>query len=206
MAEEDSLQQFTFKPALLAGPRTVKLTDAGLELWEKDEKVDEIAYSRITGLRHIENRVQRNRFFQFHVARGDDKPLYLTVNTTSFATPANDPDVQALYQMAEALTARLVDAGSVTDVEIGYGKLGRWAWFGLGAACIIFSIGIFVLALNTGVREEKLWGAAFPMGLLALIGAFVCAGSNPFAPPVRLPLAAFSEYLSARLELDSKED
>lgn len=198
--------EFTFKPALLAGPRTVILTDAGLEVWEKDEKVDAIPYTQITGLRHIENRVQRNRFFQFHVARGDDKPLYLSVNTTSFATPENDPDVQALYRMAEALTARLANAGSMTDVEIGYGKFGRWAWFGLGAACIIFSIGIFVLALITGVREEKLWGAAFPMGLLALIGAFVCAGSNPFAPPVRLPLDDFKTYLSARLEPDSKED
>ncbi|MEO1028772.1 MAG: hypothetical protein AAFX02_06895 [Pseudomonadota bacterium] len=196
--------EYTFQPALIGKKRSARLFDQHFELSEGGEDPEEIAYEDITSVRYINTSVNKYRFFQFHLTRSNGKPVYLNVNASQFSSPTNDPDVRTLYQLMGDLIGRL-GAGTLEEVEIGYNKRGRMIWFGMGLVTVLFSIGIFILALNTGVRSDKLRGGAIPLGMLLLFGVVMCAGSNPWAPPVRLPVADFQIFLSASLAEETEE-
>lgn len=199
MSDASEYMEFTFKPALLAKPKTIRLNDEHLHVWEDGEQKDAIRFCEITSFRFISTSVNKFKFYQFHLGREGGKPVYLTVNASALSTPQNDQDVATLYRAAQTLLEKLEPSNLLSDVEIGYAKGGRYAWFGLGVVMVLMAAGIFGLALSTGVRTEKLWGAAFPLGLLGLIGIMTCLGSNPWAPPQRLPIRDFLTYLKVEL-------
>ena len=135
-------------------------------------------------------RLRQMRLDLFHGGRRRSVGLALAQGTD----PAHSEDYRQFLTFAAATLTALEDARPGLPVQLGEVGRARLVMFALGLVAALGGVGLFVLALASGVSGARLAKGGGAMAALAMLGLIIAWGAHPWR---KLPQIA-SRELSAR--------
>lgn len=182
---------YRVKPAPLSGPETFRITNDVL----RQDGGWSLSFTEITGAAFVQHRMKGTVMRRFDLWQGD------TRRSLSWSGAAGgwitDPSAFVFLDLCSAVATGIETAQPGFQITWGeYGK-SRRTLFLIGLVSLLGGIGIFAAALATGVSGARLINAALPMGLLALIGAALALGYDPWRKPPQLNAGGLPPVLDA---------
>ena len=190
---------FEIKPALLAGRQRFEIAEGQVICRDVEDRVAwQVALGDITRAVYVEHRMYGMRLCRFDLLVGEVQHS-ISLNL-SVLTEGKDPDGPEFLDLIEAICTALEAAQPGFETEWGeYGRARKW-WFGVGVLSGFGGLGLFVLALATGVPMDRMMGAGLGFGMLILLGGVLMVTYNPWKAPPRLQPALLVRVLRLKLE------
>lgn len=194
--------RFAFKPALLRGALDYELqgdtlvcTDAeGTLQWQVDlRQLDQAGF--------VTHTLSGTHMWRFDLTGQDGTKRSVSLNFPVKGADQN-PD-RATFLALLAILAETLDRHQ-PDLPITLADTGaaRWGFFAIGALSALGGIGLFAVALATGVASSRLPVVGLASGLLTLLGAVFVYAYRPWAQP---PYVRPAEMLR-RLQVEDQAD
>ena len=183
--------EYHFKPAPLRGLETFRITD---DLLQQDGGWS-LPFTQITHAAFLQHRMKGTVMRRFDLWQGDKR------HSLSWSGPAGgwitDSEAFAFLDLCGAIAQQMDTAQPGFQITWGeYGR-SRRTLFLIGLASLLGGVGIFAVALATGVSGARLISAAIPMGLLALIGGTMTLGYGPWRKPPQLNASGLPPVLES---------
>lgn len=154
----------------------------------------------VQGAAFVEHKIKGLRMRRLDLI-GDGKGSGQSISCTGApGNPSADPEAAAHLRLVADILDRLVARSSGFEIEMEeYGRA-RWMMFVIGLLSAASAVGLFVLALVTGVPGDKLGAASVPFIILFVFGGLLMAKHAPWRPVLRGDAALFSQALRQVLE------
>ncbi|HHL20781.1 MAG TPA: hypothetical protein ENJ52_04560 [Aliiroseovarius sp.] len=170
-----------FRAAPALGPTGYELT-GGVLRSDAGWSLPLAGVEAVTFVTFTAARLRQMRLDLFHGGRRHSLGLGLAQNTD----PAGSDDYRQFLTLAAATLTALEDARPGLSVQLGEVGRARLVMFALGLVAALGGIGLFVLALATGVTGARLAKGGGAMAALALLGLGIAWGAHPWRKQPRL--------------------
>ncbi|MEZ6017087.1 MAG: hypothetical protein R3F49_18365 [Planctomycetota bacterium] len=189
------MQTFEFKPGPIA--RTVRVEVDGIGAAFHDGKGALRARVEFSAARHVRfaelsGRDMVTRWFDVEHGTG----RFRIQCNSSALNEAGQRDLAQYRAAIRAILSGVAARSPEVQVELGTGKGTRIAMFSMGAAALLFAVGVPVVAMATGVASSKLLSALLPCLLMGFIGAVLMDRFRPWVPAATVPPAVLRDALA----------
>lgn len=187
--------EYKFKPALLRSAKTYRVHAGQIEKLSKGGKLQSLRIRDICKARYVSTSVREHRFRRLDLADNAGRKMRISITTARHASSTNDPDLNAFYQLMHCIGEQFHKQRPAQMIIIGETKNASWIMFSIGVLTVVGTVGLLILALLTGVSEQKLMKVSLPILGLVGFGIYVCISASPWKPRLRVSPLQFCKRI-----------
>jgi hypothetical protein len=193
--------EFRYRPAPIAAHQRIDpdadplilRDDSGAEKWRMD-------WNRIDRAYYVEHPMKGVYMRRLDLIGGDPVKRHSVACTSPSGLPPEGSDGALYLQLVAKILDRLAAERPDFAVRLGEYGASRWVMLAIGVLSAVAGLGIFGLALATGISADRLIGAAVPTLLMAAIGVSLIWAYAPWRAHHRSPATKLAGGLRAIVE------